>query len=209
MALDELAGSDRSRPAARSPAARGRPRLGSRGRRTPRDPTPHRRTRTAGSDADQPTRTTAPTARAWSPSWSSGSPSPTAAAPWRATRELLRAGLADAELREAVGAAVRHVGELWQAGQWTITQEHAATAVAEAVLTSLEADDAAARPPVGTVAVVAAEGEWHAFPARLASHAFEAAGLAVRYLGAGVPADDVARTLPVRRGGRAGGQHHR
>jgi methanogenic corrinoid protein MtbC1 len=112
------------------------------------------------------------------------------------TRELLRGGYPAGELREAIGAAVRHVGELWQSGRWTITQEHAATAVAEAVLTTLESEAPLDAAPAGTVAVAAAEGEWHALPGRLASHAFEAAGLEVRYLGAGVPAEDVARTLP-------------
>jgi methanogenic corrinoid protein MtbC1 len=112
-------------------------------------------------------------------------------------RQLLRDGVPPGELREVIGAAVSHVGDLWQSGEWTITQEHAATAVAEAVLTSLEAEGPAPEDdPVGTVAVTAAEGEWHALPGRLAAHAFEAAGLDVRYLGAGVPADDVARTLP-------------
>ncbi|MTV24779.1 hypothetical protein FTX61_05015 [Nitriliruptoraceae bacterium ZYF776] len=110
-------------------------------------------------------------------------------------RELLASGVDDREVRDVVGLAIRHVGELWQAGHWTITQEHAATAVAEAVLTSLEVA-ASHADPVGAVAVVAADGEWHALPARLASHAFEHVGLAVRYLGAGHPADDVARTLP-------------
>jgi methanogenic corrinoid protein MtbC1 len=110
-------------------------------------------------------------------------------------RDLRHAGADVRDLREVVGAAVRHVGDLWQRGEWTITQEHAATAVAEAVLTALEAE-APLDDPAGTVAVAAAEGEWHALPARLASHAFEAAGLDVRFLGAGVPADDVARTLP-------------
>lgn len=110
-------------------------------------------------------------------------------------RELRGEGYRDEVLRELLAAAVQHVGALWQNGHWTITQEHAATAVAEAVLTDLEG---ATSPvgPVGVVAVVAADGEWHALPARLAAHAFEHAGLEVRYLGAGVPADDVARSLP-------------
>jgi methanogenic corrinoid protein MtbC1 len=112
------------------------------------------------------------------------------------TRELLRGGYPAGELREAIGAAVSHVGELWQSGRWTITQEHAATAIAEAVLTTLESETRVDGAPTGTVAVAAAEGEFHALPGRLASHAFEAAGLEVRYLGAGVPAEDVARTLP-------------
>lgn len=110
-------------------------------------------------------------------------------------RELRDQGYADGLLRELLAAAVQHVGALWQDGLWTITQEHAATAVAEAVLTHLEAVTSPVAP-VGVVAVVAADGEWHALPARLAAHAFEQAGMEVRYLGAGVPADDVARTLP-------------
>lgn len=110
-------------------------------------------------------------------------------------RELRSAGTAESDIRELIGAAIQHVGLLWQSGHWTITQEHAATAVAEAVLTHLEGAD---EPPqaVGTVATVAADGEWHSLPVRLAAHAFEHAGMHVRYLGAGVPADDVARTLP-------------
>lgn len=110
-------------------------------------------------------------------------------------RELRTEGYPDEVLRELLAAAVQHVGALWQNGHWTITQEHAATAVAEAVLTDLEGATSPVAP-VGVVAVVAADGEWHALPARLAAHAFERAGLEVRYLGAGVPADDVARSLP-------------
>jgi methanogenic corrinoid protein MtbC1 len=114
------------------------------------------------------------------------------------TRELLAAGVADAELRHVIGAAIRHVGELWQQGSWTVAQEHAATAVAEAVLSYLEVVQAPDRP-VGDVAVVAADGEWHSLPARLVAHAFERAGLHVHYLGAGVPASDVATSLPTAR----------
>lgn len=110
-------------------------------------------------------------------------------------RELRDQGYADGLLRELLAAAVQHVGSLWEHGRWTISQEHAATAVAEAVLTDLEGFDGPA-DPLGVVAVVAADGEWHALPARLAAHALERAGLEVRYLGAGVPADDIARTLP-------------
>lgn len=113
-------------------------------------------------------------------------------------RELLEAGVADAELRAIIGDAIRHVGELWQRGSWTVAQEHAATAVAEAVLSYIEV----VRPleePAGDVAVVAADGEYHSLPARLAAHAFERAGLRVHYLGAGVPATDVATSLPAAR----------
>jgi methanogenic corrinoid protein MtbC1 len=110
-------------------------------------------------------------------------------------RHLLQAGIADATISEAVGIAQREVGRRWQAGEWTITQEHAATAVAEAVLSLLD-DHLPEREPAGRVALVAAEGEWHALPVRLAGHALAHEGLEVVFLGTGIPASDVARTLP-------------
>jgi MerR family transcriptional regulator, light-induced transcriptional regulator len=115
-------------------------------------------------------------------------------------RQLLAQGVPEATIRDAVGLAQREVGRRWQAGIWTITQEHAATAVAEAVLAELEHHQQAGQPrgqrPTGRVAVVAAEGEWHALPVRLATHAFATEGLETVYLGVGLPASDVARTLP-------------
>jgi methanogenic corrinoid protein MtbC1 len=121
-------------------------------------------------------------------------------------RHLLAGGVSEAAVREAVGLAQREVGRRWQAGLWTVTQEHAATAVAETVLAVLEDQLSRDEPDTtggavtgeadGRVAVVAAEGEWHALPVRLAGHAFARAGLDVVYLGTGVPATDVARTLP-------------
>jgi methanogenic corrinoid protein MtbC1 len=115
-------------------------------------------------------------------------------------RQLLAQGVSGAAIRDAVGLAQREVGRRWQAGSWTITQEHAATAVAEAVLAELEHHQQTGLPldevTAGRVAVVAAEGEWHALPVRLAVHAFAAEGLETVYLGVGLPASDVARTLP-------------
>jgi MerR family transcriptional regulator, light-induced transcriptional regulator len=108
--------------------------------------------------------------------------------------ELLAAGVDGQVLREVVTRVQREVGSRWQAGEWTITQEHAATAVAETVLATLERE--LVDEPVGRVAVVAAEGEWHALPVRLAGQAFAAAGFDTVYLGTGIPATDVARTLP-------------
>jgi MerR family transcriptional regulator, light-induced transcriptional regulator len=114
------------------------------------------------------------------------------------TRQLLADGTPDAVIGEAVGLAQREVGARWQAGTWTITQEHAATAVAESILATLDEwrDQHGVPVTLGRVAVVAAEGEWHALPVRLAGHALAQEGLDVLYLGAGVPANDVARTLP-------------
>jgi methanogenic corrinoid protein MtbC1 len=111
------------------------------------------------------------------------------------TRQLLADGIDEEVLAEVVGDAQREVGALWQSDAWTISQEHAATAIAESVLATL--DDL--RPPAparGRVAMVAADGEWHVLPARLAARAFERAGIHVRFLGGSIPPDDLVRTLP-------------
>jgi MerR family transcriptional regulator, light-induced transcriptional regulator len=110
-------------------------------------------------------------------------------------RALLQSGVPDDAISAAVGLAQHEVGRRWQTGEWTITQEHAATAVAEAIVAVLD-DHLPAREPVGRVAVVAAEGEWHALPVRLAGHAFAHEGLETVFLGTGIPATDVARSLP-------------
>jgi methanogenic corrinoid protein MtbC1 len=113
----------------------------------------------------------------------------------RRARQLLDAGVDDTVLAEVVGDAQRHVGSLWQSDAWTVAQEHTATAIAESVLATL--DDARPQGRTrGRVVMVAADGEWHVLPARLAARAFEQAGIGVRFLGGSVPPSDLVRTLP-------------
>ncbi len=114
----------------------------------------------------------------------------------RRTRELVEAGVDPDLLTDIVGDAQRHVGALWQADQWTVAQEHTATAIAEAVLAALDERWVAPEPPRGTVAMVAADGEWHVLPARLATRTMERAGLRVHFLGGSVPPTDLVRALP-------------
>jgi MerR family transcriptional regulator, light-induced transcriptional regulator len=125
------------------------------------------------------------------------------------TRSLLRNGTPAAHLRHAVARTQHRVGELWETGRWTVTQEHVATSLAEAAIAAIDdvrdPADADSQPtasdagPTARVAVVAADGEWHGLAARLTAQAFDGAGLQVVELGSALPADDLARSLPALR----------
>jgi methanogenic corrinoid protein MtbC1 len=93
---------------------------------------------------------------------------------------LIQRLLAPAQLR---------VGELWASDAWSVAQEHAATAISEAVLTSLATDAAATRTPSGgaTLVVTCVEQEWHALPALMVAEHLREEGFAVSYLGANTP----------------------
>ncbi|HWJ08794.1 MAG TPA: cobalamin-dependent protein [Nocardioides sp.] len=86
------------------------------------------------------------------------------------------------------------VGEKWQRGEWTVADEHAATAVAKRALTVVSppgpASDGARH-----VVVACAEGEWHSLPARMAGELLRGQGLQVTMLGASTPADQLRRQL--------------
>ena len=101
----------------------------------------------------------------------------------------VRAGISPAALAQDVLApAQREVGERWYRGEWSIADEHAATAVTDGALAVLPS------PPDGPQVVLASPaGEWHTLPARLAAVAAD--GVRVTVLGPGLPADHLARYL--------------
>ncbi len=52
--------------------------------------------------------------------------------------DLLESGASLSEIvQEVVAPAQVHVGELWERGEWSVAQEHAATAVTEAAVSAL------------------------------------------------------------------------
>lgn len=83
-----------------------------------------------------------------------------------------------------VGAAQERIGELWARDEWSVGQEHAATAVSDAVVTMLGTQ--LPRPPADAprVVVTCVEHEWHALPARIVAETLRGSGYAVSYLGA-------------------------
>lgn len=97
-------------------------------------------------------------------------------------RRLKRSGVEVETLVELVRTAQIEVGRRWFNAEWTVAQEHAATAVSDAVLNHL-----VGQPPTGAssgrVAVVSAEGEWHVLPVRLLVRRLEDVGWPVWFPG--------------------------
>ncbi|MEC3982578.1 cobalamin B12-binding domain-containing protein [Amycolatopsis sp. H20-H5] len=87
-------------------------------------------------------------------------------------------------LSDVIVAAQAKVGQRWQRGEWTVAQEHAATAVAIAATEAV--GRYARRVPVtrGHVLVTCAEREWHALPATIIGYAMRSGGWDVTLLGA-------------------------
>jgi len=105
-------------------------------------------------------------------------------------QELLDGGMTPAQLLLDVVAPVqRQVGQLWQRNEWSVAQEHAATAINERVIT-VATTRAAASPAAATkghVVVACLDGEWHAIPPRIVGEILRENGWQVTFLGTSVP----------------------
>lgn len=90
-----------------------------------------------------------------------------------------------------VAPLLRHLGEGWREGELSVAHEHLASAVVRRVLGSLLS---AAAPPATAPALVCATpaGQVHEFGALLTAVTASAAGWRVVYLGADLPAADIA-----------------
>jgi methanogenic corrinoid protein MtbC1 len=115
-----------------------------------------------------------------------------------AVRQAL--GLADAGtsvqdlVQGLLGPAQVEVGRRWEANRWSVADEHAATAITDAVLAALAWRIEAAEDQ-GHVVVTCAEGEWHSLPARMVAEVLRMHGWLVTFLGASTPADHLRRFL--------------
>ncbi len=109
--------------------------------------------------------------------------------------QFLDAGVSARELLPGlIGRAQAIIGEKWQRNELTIADEHAATAVSDAVLSVLTAlGNPRANGP--HVVVCCAEGEWHLLAARLLTEVLRADGAVVTFLGASMPAAHLGRFL--------------
>ena len=87
-------------------------------------------------------------------------------------------------LTDVIAVAQRDVGTRWQRGEWTVAEEHAATATSMWATKIVRAH--VGRPPAtrGRVIVACAEREWHELPAMIIECALRAAGWDTTLLGA-------------------------
>jgi MerR family transcriptional regulator, light-induced transcriptional regulator len=112
----------------------------------------------------------------------------------RLESELRRAAtlLGLAEFLEGVVAPLfRRIGEEWHEGRLSVAQEHLASGVVSALVSRLAGTlGASARGPV--VVIASPAGEQHEIGALLASAVASGAGWRVAYLGANVPAAEIA-----------------
>jgi methanogenic corrinoid protein MtbC1 len=99
--------------------------------------------------------------------------------------------------KEVLAPAQVRVGQLWEAGRWSVADEHVATSITEKALSALTHAGTPHRGPhTRHVAVACVEGEWHSLPARMAAAEAGATGEArVTMLGASLPAEQLHRRL--------------
>ncbi|HWH28610.1 MAG TPA: cobalamin-dependent protein [Mycobacteriales bacterium] len=83
------------------------------------------------------------------------------------------------------------VGRRWATAEWSVAQEHAATAIIETVLTTAALRAPQVPPAAGSpsLVLVCAEGEWHALAARMAAESLRGSGIEVTFLGPSLPSE--------------------
>ena len=112
--------------------------------------------------------------------------------------ELLDGGMTPERLLLDVVAPVqRQVGRLWQRNEWSVAQEHAATAINERVITVAAARSTAVATR-GHVVVACLDGEWHAIPPRIVGEVLREHGWQVTFLGTSVPTSHLVSYLHER-----------
>ena len=90
--------------------------------------------------------------------------------------------------------AQRVVGTRWASNEWSVAQEHAATAITDRVAGVIAA---AIREPViyPPVVVVCGEGDWHTLSARMFADLLRARQWDARFLGGSIPGRDLRQYL--------------
>jgi methanogenic corrinoid protein MtbC1 len=101
-------------------------------------------------------------------------------------------------IRDVLAPAQMQVGERWESGEWTVEDEHAATATTEDAL-ALIAEHNAAVVSKGHVVACCVPGERHALPGKMFAELIRAEGWRVTYLGSGMPAEHLGRYLATTR----------
>ncbi|MGN6252292.1 MAG: cobalamin B12-binding domain-containing protein [Marmoricola sp.] len=109
--------------------------------------------------------------------------------------ELLEAGTPALDVLDAVAGVQREVGDRWERGTWTVTQEHRATGIAALAVEAV--DRHVRRTPItrGRVVVACSEREWHGLAQSLITTALRTDGWQVTALGPSSSLHRFGRTL--------------
>lgn len=95
--------------------------------------------------------------------------------------------------------AMYEVGRLWEVNQFTVAQEHLATAITQSVMAQMYPNIFARTPRGMTMVATCIGGELHELGMRTVADFFELDGWDVYYLGANVPTADVVQMVGERR----------
>jgi excisionase family DNA binding protein len=109
---------------------------------------------------------------------------------WLVVEAALASGLDPIDAYTAVVIpALRQVGDLWEAGQVTVAQEHAATGVCQRIVGRLGSKSARRGVSRGTIVLGCPANEPHGLAAAIAADSFRFAGYDVIDCGPNVPPD--------------------
>lgn len=98
-------------------------------------------------------------------------------------------------IEEVLVPAQEQVGLRWQRNEYTVPQEHAATAITDAVLALISARGAGGATAPGRIVTCCVEGEWHTLPLRMVNDILAMHGHDVLFLGPSVPSPQLAGFL--------------
>jgi methanogenic corrinoid protein MtbC1 len=99
-------------------------------------------------------------------------------------------------VEDLICAAQAEVGRRWERNEWSVAQEHAATAISETVMDRVIAPSPEAQPSSsGRLVAVCVEGEWHTLALKAISAIVRRAQWEVTFLGPSVPVGQLGRYL--------------
>jgi excisionase family DNA binding protein len=115
---------------------------------------------------------------------------------WAIIEEALARGATPEEVVvDAVGTAMRSIGERWQIGELTVDDEHCASAVVSRLIARLGPLSSRRGAKRGTVVIGTPPRERHALPTALATNVLRGRGFEVVDLGADLPVDAFATAV--------------
>ena len=115
---------------------------------------------------------------------------------WAVAQAALAGGAVPEEVViDGIAAAMRTIGDLWEAGELTVDDEHRASAVASRLVGRLGPLSARRGPTLYTVVLGCPAGERHGLPTALSANVLRGRGYGVVDLGPDVPADAFAEAV--------------